>query len=92
MKDKKIYGIIQKVGTLSGTVKDDQFLKANIIKGLGPPAPPTYTGAYTVKPLPFNESILPTSGKSMKKDVTVLEIPYYETTNLQGGYTVIIGE
>ncbi len=52
---------------------------------------PAYEGSYDVTPLPGAETILETVGKRMTGDVTVGEIPYYETTNPQGGYTVIIG-
>ena len=52
---------------------------------------PTYDGSYDVTPLPGAEIILETADKRMLDDVTVREIPYYETTNEAGGYTVIIG-
>lgn len=52
---------------------------------------PLYDGSYEVSPLARTEVILPTTGKRMEDDVVVLEIPYYETTNESGGYTVIIG-
>lgn len=52
---------------------------------------PAYDGSYDVTPLPGAETILETVGKRMTGDVTVGEIPYYETSNPQGGYTVIIG-
>lgn len=48
-----------------------------------------YEGAYTVTPR-FYEQTLETQGKYMHGDVTVLEIPYFETSNLSGGTTVYI--
>ena len=49
----------------------------------------TYHGAYEV--IPDTEvHILPTANKTMEGDVTVREIPYYETSNVQGT-TVYIG-
>ena len=51
----------------------------------------TYDGAYEVTPKAFDETVLETEHKLMQHDVTVLEIPYYETSNLSGGYTAIIG-
>lgn len=92
MKAKQLTGYIKKVNTLNGTVKEIPALKGSIVKGLGPPAAPSYEGIYTVKPLPYEDTTLPTGGKTLKKDVKVLEIPYYTTTNLSGGYTAIIGE
>lgn len=50
-----------------------------------------YRGDYTVTPRAFNEVILATRGKAMIDDVTVLEIPYWETSNPYGK-TFIIGE
>ena len=51
----------------------------------------TYTGQYSVTPLPNVEQILRTSNKLLREDVTIQPIPYYETSNEAGGYTVIIG-
>ena len=56
-----------------------------------PPDIPVYDGSYDVTPLPGAEVVLETVGMRMEDDVTVREIPYYETTNESGGYTVIIG-
>lgn len=50
-----------------------------------------YDGEYIATPT-TSEQILETKGKVMADDVTVLEIPYFETTNLAGGYTVYIGK
>ena len=51
----------------------------------------TYTGQYEVTPLPSVEQILRTKKKVLQDDITVGPIPYYETSNDAGGYTVIIG-
>lgn len=50
-----------------------------------------YTGQYSVTPLPNVEQILRTENKRLTEDVVVEPIPYYETSNDAGGYTVIIG-
>ena len=50
-----------------------------------------YDGDYIVIPKAFQEQVLLTKGKAMIDDVTVREIPYYETSNEHGGYTVNIG-
>lgn len=52
---------------------------------------PIYTGSYEVTPLPYTEQLLPTTQTHVTDDIVVKEIPYYETTNDAGGYTVIIG-
>lgn len=49
-----------------------------------------YDGEYTVVPATESQT-LATQNKRMTADVLVEEIPYYETTNPSGGYTVIIG-
>ena len=51
---------------------------------------PAYEGEYTVTPT--QEAVtLNTKNLKMLDDVIVLKIPYYEVTNLSGGYTVYIG-
>ena len=50
-----------------------------------------YEGEYEVTPR-TEEQVLATRNKRMLDDVTVHEIPYYETSNPQGGVTVYIGE
>lgn len=49
-----------------------------------------YDGEYIVTPKPFTEQILETKEKTMADDVTVLAIPYYETSNVSG-ITIYIG-
>lgn len=50
-----------------------------------------YEGPYIVTPMTQDQT-LETRDKLMAENVLVLEIPYYETTNEQGGYTVIIAD
>lgn len=50
-----------------------------------------YDGEIEVRPEAFQEQILPTKNKILRDDITIQPIPYYETTNLSGGYTAIIG-
>lgn len=49
-----------------------------------------YSDDYTITPSTSVQT-LASQGKYMNEDVVVLEIPYHETTNPSGGYTVIIG-
>lgn len=49
-----------------------------------------YNGEYEVTPTVVGKS-LPTEGLLMRRNVTVLEIPYYETSN-EAGTTVYIAE
>ena len=50
-----------------------------------------YSGQYEATPLPFLEQILKTQGTVLTQNVVIHEIPYFETSNLAGGYTVTIG-
>ena len=50
-----------------------------------------YTGEYEATPS-RHVQVFATAGKSMQRDFTVVEIPYYTTTNAGGGYTAIISE
>ena len=49
-----------------------------------------YDGEYIVTPIPYDSQTLETKDKLMADDVTVLAIPYYETSNISG-ITVYIG-
>ena len=52
---------------------------------------PVYKGEYEVIPKTDESTILQTKGMQLTKNVTVTKIPYWETTNPQGGETVYIG-
>ena len=51
---------------------------------------PYYDGSYSVIPRKI-EQTLETKNKSMRDDVTIDPINYSETSNPQGGNTVVIG-
>ena len=57
-----------------------------------PPEIPTdiYEGEYEIVSKPFETSEIQTQGLKMRENIVVLEIPYYETSNISG-YTVYIG-
>lgn len=50
-----------------------------------------YMGNYTVLPKPFEETVLLTKEKVMTDNVRVLEIPFAQVSNPQGGKTTTIG-
>lgn len=52
---------------------------------------PTYKGVYEVTPLPYIGIQLQTAHTRLNQDIIINEIPYYQTSNESGGYTVIIG-
>lgn len=51
-----------------------------------------YEGTYQVTPKVKDEVVLPTKGKTLRDDVTVLKIPQFEVSNEEGGKTLIIGD
>lgn len=53
---------------------------------------PIYTGEYIVTPYANRETILDTDYKVLTDDVTVLEIPYVETSNEYGTTVAIATE
>lgn len=52
----------------------------------------TYDGTYQVAPKVKDEVVLPTKGKTLRDNVTVLKIPQFEVSNEEGGKTLIIGD
>ena len=50
-----------------------------------------YKGLYKIKPLADYDVVLNTKNKILDKNITVLKIPYYETSNTFDGLTVVIG-
>ena len=50
-----------------------------------------YPGPYTVVPLSSVDQILSTKNTILEDNIVIEKIPYAETSNEAGGYTVIIG-
>lgn len=69
-----------------GIVEDGEAGVITVIKDY---TAPIYQGSYDVIPKVI-EQYLDTDNKTMIDDVTVRAIPYYETSNESGGYTVYI--
>lgn len=86
----KLIGALSPVAGLTGTLSPPHGLTGRLTIPRALDAE-YYTGEYEVTPQARSDVILDTSGKLMTDDVTVFEIPYYETTNPAGGYTAIIG-
>lgn len=79
------------VGHLVGIVQSQTFqISANVYFRGGIDAEP-YEGEYIIKPT-VDDQMLETKNKLMEDDVTVLAIPYFETSNIANGLTVYIGE
>lgn len=83
-------GKLTTVGTLSGRLGSNASGTAVIGSIQRSDTAPYYRGEYEVTPQAYEQS-LDTRGLRMTGDIVINEIPYYETTNESGGYTVIIG-
>lgn len=101
LQNEVISSNISNIQQITGEIQDInlQSLSGNIITlpaisgqlSIGKTDYPIYRGVYQITPLVGLDIILQTSNKLMQQDVIVNEIPYYQTSNLSGGYTVIIG-
>lgn len=81
---------IQQDPALALTVGQNPTLGVSVAESIRGGSYPDYTGVYEITPT-TEEQTLETRRRVMAENVTVHEIPYYETTNESGGYTVIIG-
>lgn len=52
----------------------------------------SYDGTLTVTPRVAAATVLGTAGKVVRQDIEVAEIPVYEVSNEEGGFTIIIGD
>ena len=77
---KHLTGYIRGSGSISGN------LSSATLDGYD-----TYDGEYVITPSPHEDISLDTKNKLLDGDITIEIIPYYETSNLSGGYTVYIG-
>lgn len=80
--ERTLSGELQSVSVLTGTI--------NVLQNGGGEYE-IYDGPYRVIPKTDSEIVLDTDNKLMINDVTVEQVPYYETLNLSGGNTVYIG-
>ena len=71
------------------SIENDNFLNGNITTP-SEVSVPNYQGEYVVTPKPFNDKVLQTNGFRMKDNLTILKIPYHQTSN-ETGYTIYIG-
>lgn len=77
-----LHAILRPVARLQGYLR--------LPTGSGQESIGEYSGTYSVIPSE-EEQILPTAGKKMTADLTVLAIPFREYENEAGGITIIIG-
>lgn len=77
----KINGKVHSTGAITGVVA------ISSTEG----RPESYHGEYEVTPKTNTSVTLETKGLLMADDVVISKVPYYETSNIQNGYTVYIG-
>lgn len=87
----KLIGKLTAIPTVRGTLTGEAPSMTGVISHVILHDDP-YEGPYTVTPLAFDPTILPTADKVMLNDVTVTKVPFYKTTNITGGYTAYIAE
>lgn len=87
----QINGTISLASSLSGSLASVGVMGAEITVPESTGGIP-YEGDYTVTPKAHEATILATNGKIMTDDVTVVEIPYYETSNISGSTVYIANE
>ena len=75
----KMRGSISYAGTIGGAIS------------AGAPRN-VYSGVYKITPKTSKEVVLDTAKKYLEQDITVLKVPFYQTSNEQGGTTIYIGD
>ena len=76
---------------LDGQIDSEQALPTNLIEEDTTPIT-KYVGPTIVTPLAFENTVLETKGKALYRNINVLEIPYFETSNVSGKTVYIGGE
>lgn len=85
--DGVLTGTLSAVSALSGSISVAQTTPDIIVSEY-----PDYSGEYTVIPDPSQDQVLNTKNKTLRNDLEIKKIPYFETGNPQGGKTIIIGD
>jgi len=71
-------------------VREETHISLTVREGGGGSEYPVYTGQINVTPKVRESTILDTQNTVVKQNITVEEIPYYETSNVKG-VTFVIG-
>lgn len=88
--DSSLRGILKAEYSLKGTLSGESKLSAKL-SATGKRYD-IYTGDTSVIPKAFESQILETGGKFLTDDITVLKVPYWETSNKSDGMTVYIAQ
>ena len=88
--DGEISSVLSSIETLKGELSKPIEITSSISPIISQRIE-TYNGEYNITPLAFEDIILNTKDKKLTDNIIVKEIPYYQTSNKENGYTVIIG-
>jgi len=82
-------GSVSAKSALSGKLSSNRTLSGNIsiMKEYD-----VYNGAYQVVPRAFDAQTLQTAEKLLKEDITVTDVPYWETSNESDGVSAYIAK
>lgn len=89
--DGEIAGNIVQIHSITGDISSALSIQGSVSPGQLAPRFPIYDGVYEVTPLAQLDIVLDTANKILQNNVTVNKIPYFQTSNLSGGYTATIG-
>lgn len=78
-REPTLHGSLASIGTLTGKLSTPKPVNGE-----------EYTGDYQITPSAHEDRTLETKGKYLNRDVTVLKIPTWETSNTSDGYTFYI--
>lgn len=84
-------GMLSTTRVISGTLSNLSTI-VGVIQSFSELVPIPYEGEYNVIPKAHENVVLETKDKLMDDDVTVLKVPYYETSNLTGETVYIASE
>ena len=90
-----VYGILNGRLVCSGKLSGELSSPATLSGSLTVPSTAgivAYDGEYEVTPTAYETQTLATQNKFMLDDVTVLAVPYYQTSNVSGDTVFIASE
>lgn len=84
--------MLQVGASLAGSMRVRASPVGHVHISIGAASVPKYEGKTDVTPKVAKETILPTQGKLVTRNIRVREIPCFEVSNGSGGQTLIIGK
>lgn len=91
-EDDSTYAVGTDVTVYSVTLEQEEPISMTMDVGIQLVNSNPYEGEYTVIPKAHDDTVLPTRNKTMVRDVTVTQVPYYETHSETGTTIYIASE